>query len=371
MKYLFILGRNTELSVAEIKSYLKREENPIRKSNLISNGFFIDVEREISRNTVNILGGTLAIGEVMSSGELSGLLKKLENIMIYDGTSNKLTYAVWNFSNNTEEVLDYLKKRFKKEKIKTSYKGLTGSIKMQDRKTSLRPQSKTLDREYFVFEEEAIEYFGIIKQKCDYESLEERDMKKPVRRESLAIAPRLAKIMINLSGAKPGDTLLDPFCGIGTILSEAMLQGINTVGIDLDTEAIKGARRNLKWMNFNENEYELINGDSAQVDIPKVDAMATEPDLGEIMKKIPNKERAEKTLLKFDRLMVDVLNNITPSITGKIVITTPYIRIGKKRLHCNIERICDRTDLELTQEGIPEFRYNQIVGRMIYILCKR
>lgn len=371
MKYLFILGRNTELSIAEIKSYLEREENPIRKSSLIKNGFLVDVEREINKNTVNILGGTLSIGEVMSSGELSGLFKKLEKVMIYDGTSNKLTYAVWNFSNNTEEVLGYLKKRFKEEKIKTSYKGLTGKIKMQDGEIGSRPSSKTLDREYFVFEEEGIEYFGLIAQKCDYASLEERDMKKPVRREALAIAPRLAKIMVNLSGVKPGETLLDPFCGIGTVLSEAMLQGINTVGVDLDTEAIKGARRNLKWMNFNENDYELINGNSAEVNIPDVDAVATEPDLGEVMKKIPSKERAEKTLLNFDRLMVSVLNNIVPSVNGKIIITTPYIRIGKKRLHCNIERICDRTDLELVQDGIPEYRYNQVVGRMIYILRKR
>jgi hypothetical protein len=37
-------------------------------------------------------------------------------------------------------------------------------------------------------------------------------MQKPIRREELAISPRLAKILINLSGAKKNNLLLDPFC---------------------------------------------------------------------------------------------------------------------------------------------------------------
>jgi len=371
MKYLFILGRNTELSIEEIISYLKKEENPVRKSSVIENGLLIDVEKEIDFDSINSLGGTLAIGEVMVSGEISGLFKKLENIMVYDGTSNKLTYTVWNFSNNIDEVLSYLKKRFKEEKIKTSYKGLTGKIKMQDGENAFKPSSKTLNREYFVFEEGGVEYFGLIKQKCDYETLEKRDMNKPVRRESLAISPRLAKIMINLSCAKPNEILLDPFCGIGTILSEALLQGINVIGVDLDRDAIKGATKNLKWMNFSPKEYQLINKNSKNVKIPKVNVIVTEPDLGDIMKKIPTKDRAKKTLVNFDRLIIDVLNNAVENVSGRIIITTPYIRIGKKRLVCNIENICEKTNLELVRDGIPEYRHNQVVGRMIYILKKK
>ena len=49
---------------------------------------------------------------------------------------------------------------------------------------------------------------------------------------------RLAKILINLSEVKDEEILLDPFCGIGVILEEALLQNINVIGIDKDKKAV-------------------------------------------------------------------------------------------------------------------------------------
>ena len=37
---------------------------------------------------------------------------------------------------------------------------------------------------------------------------------------------------------KQGQTLLDPFCGFGTILHEAGLQGIKIIGNDIEKEMI-------------------------------------------------------------------------------------------------------------------------------------
>lgn len=50
--------------------------------------------------------------------------------------------------------------------------------------------------------------------------------------------------MVNLAGA-PGETLLDPCCGSGTILSEALAAGWEASrGGDIDPDAVEVARRN-------------------------------------------------------------------------------------------------------------------------------
>lgn len=370
MEYLFILGRNRKLSITEIENYLEKENNRIQKSKIIENGFFVEVENPLKKNAIDSLGGTISIGEILVSGTKENFFKKLDNAIIYSGTSNKLSYTIWNFSSIAEELKEYLKQRFKEEKLKTSFKGLTGTIKSQEGEEDRKPSSKTLDEEYFIFENEKLHYFGKITSHCDYTSIENRDIKKPVRRESLAISPRLGKILINLAQLKENETLLDPFCGVGTVLQEALLQNINAIGIDKDKDAISGAKQNLKWFNFDEKKYKLINFDSSKVEIDKVTSIATEPDLGTTLKKIPTKRKAEETLKNFEKLMSYVINNLKQNVKKRIVFTSPYIRIGKKRVHCNIEEICNRTNCHLIGDGIPEYRENQIVGRMIYILEK-
>jgi tRNA G10 N-methylase Trm11 len=54
--------------------------------------------------------------------------------------------------------------------------------------------------------------------------------------------PQLAKCLFNLAGLKPGQTVLDPFCGSGTVLLESYLNGLRGIGIDINVLAIKIAR---------------------------------------------------------------------------------------------------------------------------------
>jgi tRNA G10 N-methylase Trm11 len=44
--------------------------------------------------------------------------------------------------------------------------------------------------------------------------------------------PQMIKGLINAMGCKPGDTLLDPMMGSGTVLIEATLMGMDSIGID-------------------------------------------------------------------------------------------------------------------------------------------
>jgi 23S rRNA G2445 N2-methylase RlmL len=59
-----------------------------------------------------------------------------------------------------------------------------------------------------------------------------------------ALRPLIAAAMVHLAGAKPG-RLLDPYCGTGTILSEALAFGWEATGSDIDPEAVAIARANV------------------------------------------------------------------------------------------------------------------------------
>ncbi|MBI3623508.1 methyltransferase domain-containing protein [Candidatus Pacearchaeota archaeon] len=361
-QYIFILGRSPELSIEEIKSYLNRTGNKVLSLERKSHAILVDLKDKINNKTIDFLGGVIAIGEVTSSANE----KELDKQGIYLGVKNNITYAVWDFSNEEayDELVLYLKKRFRQEKLKASQKNLNGSLRLQNG-DNVRIVQGLVDEEYFIFNN----LFGKINQKSNSEEIEERDMTKPVRRESLSISPRLAKIMINLSEIKEGEVLLDPFCGIGVILQEALLQNIKVIGVDRDSDAIRGAIENLKWGKFRKDSYKLINADSRNERVKDFSVIATEPDLGMVLRKMPPNDVARKVLNDYEALMIDALNNFKRQVKGRIVFTAPLIRTMKGRVSCNISRILKNTGLKVVDGfHIEEYRNDQIVGRNIFVL---
>jgi len=374
------LGRNLKLSMAEVFSYFEKEGIQIKNYVLRKNALLLETNQELG-NIIEHFGGVISIGEIIAFGNTNEIIKQLEKISIYDKKENKFNYILWDFSDESKKsiILTYLKNRFRTEKLKATEKHLGEIMDLQNRE-SVRVVSsgKLIDEQYFIFEDDKTKncFFGKIIQKCDYKKIEQRDMKKPVRRNELAISPRLAKIMINLSQAKKGDVLLDPFCGIGVILGEALSENRKVIGVDNDKIAIENAKRNLFWFGFKKEDYNLIVGDSRKIKINKANVIVTEPHLGQILKKIVKKEEAEKMANDFERLIISILGNLKNSISGKIVFTSPLIQTNKGRVSCNVENILNNTGLKLCEiKGItfpiPEFRKNQIVGREIFVLKKK
>ena len=59
-----------------------------------------------------------------------------------------------------------------------------------------------------------------------------------------ALRPSVAAAMVELAGS-PGGVLLDPCCGSGTIVGQAVAAGWDAVGSDLDADAVRIARENV------------------------------------------------------------------------------------------------------------------------------
>ena len=93
MRYLFILGRNIPLSIAEIKSFLKRTSNNILEEKLIGNALLLELSETLDAGTVDLLGGTLGIGIVLCN------VKDIDKREIYFGTANNFNYVIWDFLN--------------------------------------------------------------------------------------------------------------------------------------------------------------------------------------------------------------------------------------------------------------------------------
>jgi len=378
-KYLFILGRNPELSLAELRVALGISLSGVSKK---ENAVLIELPSKLDETFIEKLGGTIAIGEVFASGELEGVIFDLDKRNLYMGTKNKLNYILWDFTDRSSiaRISEYLKKRFRSEKLKATEKKISGFIKTQDGKVVVNlSSSRQIEEQFFIFKKTGNEKgyaFGKVVQRCNYDDLEKRDMEKPIRRSELSISPRLAKIMINLSGVSAGEVLLDPFCGIGVILFEALLQGIDVIGVDNNKDAVEGSKRNLKWGNFPLDSYRLILGDSRRVKVGKFDMIVTEPDLGEILRKVPQKTKAESILNGFEGLIIAVINNLSKDFVdekkGRIVFSAPLIQIidqsEGKRIGCDINRILSSTGMKLISGGFQEFREEQVVGREIFVV---
>ncbi|MEF8908279.1 MAG: methyltransferase domain-containing protein [Haloarculaceae archaeon] len=57
--------------------------------------------------------------------------------------------------------------------------------------------------------------------------------------------PHLARGLVNVAGARPDATVLDPMCGTGGILVEAGLVGADVLGVDVQGKMVRGSRENL------------------------------------------------------------------------------------------------------------------------------
>ncbi|MBI4407984.1 MAG: methyltransferase domain-containing protein [Candidatus Kerfeldbacteria bacterium] len=83
----------------------------------------------------------------------------------------------------------------------------------------------------------------------DYRGFSDRDFGRPQRDHfSGMLPPKVARMMINIAHPKATDTVLDPFCGSGTVVQEALALGFKEViGSDISKKCIADTKANIEW----------------------------------------------------------------------------------------------------------------------------
>jgi len=357
MKHFFILGRNPELSKAELLEFLKTR-NRTHKVTLFEDNLLVLETNEDEKFDIEEFGGIMKLGEIDFEGNQEDLKKYIQGKEIIP--ADKFSYAI--FGNQDPETL---KGKFKTEKKKATLKHGRRQIKFQG---GAKQELPSAEFSLFYHEFENKIYFGLATQEHDVKQIRARDMGKPVRREHLAISPRLSKILINLSGAKPGNLMLDPFCGIGGILQEALLKQINVYGIDKDEQATKDAKVNLDWIKNKYNaqcKYTIKNADSKKSPDLQFAAIATETPLGKVLRKKPRDSEAKQIIQNFEALIIPILIRLkkVKKPTAKIAITFPAIG----NFHTNAKKIANKTGLKIYINPILESREDQFISRDIVV----
>lgn len=178
----------------------------------------------------------------------------------------------------------------------------------------------------------------------DFEDYGRRDYQRPVRDEKQGmIPPKVAQVMLNLAGANANDSILDPFCGIGTIIQEGLLLGFKMLGSDLNKMAVKGSEQNLEWFR---NRYKIAPGkyhlevsDAREIAklLPgqKISAIVSEGTLGPIYTEFPKTSEIEQNFKDLLELYTGCFQEFSKILSGKqrIVLCIPAYRKNRDQYH--------------------------------------
>jgi tRNA G10 N-methylase Trm11 len=214
----------------------------------------------------------------------------------------------------------------------------------------------------------------------DTRALRTADQKRHKQNPVSATSLRLAGLLVNLAGLSEGGTLLDPFCGVGSILVEARQKGLGAIGIDSDPAAIKACRQNLAHSK-NGPPAQLHQGEATGL-VTRVggfDAVVTEPDLGMYFKRLPSDTTATAELRRLEELFDRLFENLarTLRVGGHVVIVLPQYRTIQGKTLRLPDAVFLRHGFRVLQPipGTKAFPYlyrtpaNKI-DRFIYVLAK-
>lgn len=213
-----------------------------------------------------------------------------------------------------------------------------------------------------------------------------RDRDRP-RRDAFVgmLPPKLAQIMVNLAVGESqsrDDThdshILDPFCGTGTVLQEALLKGYCVHGSDLSQKMIDYTIENLSWLQKNHNNLGTIlsirQGDATEFQWPEahfLTAVVCETYLGQPFSAPPKPEKLREVVGNCNHIISNFLKNIhgqvQPSTT--FCVAVPAWRDNDGYLtHLPLIRQLDSLGYRLKRQPLIYSRPNQVVAREIIVL---
>jgi tRNA G10 N-methylase Trm11 len=364
--HAFIPGKNWKLSLAELVSFLEAREVKFEIDSFSKEFFAVSTEEIAAVLAIADLGGILKIGTVATEFATQTVEKaflqknkearmQIEREIASSGLFAEMLKAP--FEKTVFGVSVYCAEESLRLFSKIIQRFVGSSIKRElsahGKKSKFMGFSK--NREYpqlspvevlkkNLVENKAETLFCIGKKQTLVSTtvavhnpfeFQKRDIAKPNQRKIFAIPPRLARIMVNLASCTWGKLLLDPFCGVGTILQEALLTKAEVVGLDINPWCVQAATENLEWLKreyaLKEAEYRILQGDARRLTDKiehEVDCIATEPDLGPALRHVPTTPYATKIIDKLEPLYYSFLEEAYRILkkNGRLVLVTPYIR---------------------------------------------
>ena len=179
-------------------------------------------------------------------------------------------------------------------------------------------------------------------------------------------------------------TILDPFCGTGVLLQEAMLLGYAAHGTDLSEKMVDYSQQNLNWLTskfeIRNSKFQVTQGDAMDYKWPSpIDAVATETYLGQPFSAPPSPAKLQEVRGNCNHIVSTFLLNIGSQITPGTPLCVavpawrdthgnfthlPFInsvgKLGYKQISLK----------HVTRDQLLYYRENQVVARELLLLEK-
>jgi tRNA G10 N-methylase Trm11 len=385
LKTLLILGRQPEISLAEIRAVFPQAKIVVRGPDFVIMDGLDATEVDLAK-----IGGVVKVGKVLDtfSSSSSGAEKKFRDlsqsvsealVKKFADKTGKQTYGISTFGcrkDTLKTLLIGVKKDLKLAEISGRFvnKNFQNLSSAQTQFEILKKHGTEIlvasnGREWWIADLTAVQPF---------ETYAKRDYEKAARDARVGmLPPKLAQTMINLSQVKEGATVYDPFCGTGTVLIEAVLMGHKAIGSDIDPRMIEYSERNLRDLKV---EAEVFVHDAAQKirasgsSVTECDVAVTEGYLGPPRKTLPSTEARRDTFNELADLYQKFFGWIKAE---KVVITFPvYLENGQPKYFSSgkilskVEKLGWKVISQVKEGGkLVYFRPGQIVGREIVVLA--
>ena len=393
MQYFFILGKNSILSKAEIEAVLQISDFGFRILDFSDKVLILDTEQDLDIDRLNNrLGGTVKIGKILDKiDSLENFEEKFFDLIKFGDGKVYFGFSLYQLD---KEV--YLKK-YQKELLPVAME-IKRILREEKNINSRYVVSKELELSsvivkknrllqngaeicFFVKDEEILVGQTLAVQ--PFEEFGARDFTRPSRDQvSGMLPPKLARIMINLAQIKEDTKILDPFCGSGTILQEALILGYkNIIGSDQSPKAIADTQNNLAWLKekyqLNTNNVRVFNLSVEQlgqkIKPNSIDAIIAEPFLGPPIKGNENISQIESIIKELELLYLKAFNEFQICLKkqGKIVIIFPVFNLRNINTKLTIFNKIEQMGFKkLNKEELMYFRPNQLIWREIIIFEK-
>ena len=397
-RYAFIFGRNKLLSLIELVSWLKARAIEYKIDEIGDDYGYCIISSDVDVDeAIRWLGGVVKIAKIKMIDDITSInnmdIEQLGDIFekfrleFFD----KFNYGVNIFcqgsrkirQENYEKIKKLLHKWFRQQR----FKSMLVKPRLEYREHFLQPhdiinkkliETKT---DFCFFISKSGIHAGYTIKTSNPKQFEFRDVNRPVKNYPEATSIRLAKVLINLAQLKKEELMLDPFCGVGTILQEALLLGINVIGTDLNPKHLDATRKNLNIIKKeSETDFRLARCDATMLNEclnldNKVDSIVTEPYLGPLIKRLPNKKQAiitkqkiEPVYNKFLKQAADILKD-----DGLLIMVVPFFitKTGIVKLDIDFNDFSIYNPIEEIKPNTIPIEYKRTkIGRIIYILRK-
>ena len=392
MKYFFILGNNPTLSFAEIASVLNLKPEQILF--LSEESLIVDIEDSLEvEKLIRRLGGTIKIGEIKF--QVSDLkYQKLVELIEVKNSEGKFNFGISYYGKNklkNEKSLAMEIKRTLKEKevssrwVTSKEKTLSSVVVEQNKLITDKGIEIVIMNNYGPsspkgFAEAGQFYIGKTLVVQPFKELSKRDYGRPGRDDkSGMLPPKLAQIMLNLTGGNSKDILLDPFCGSGTILTEAMLMSYEKlIGCDKSEKAITDTKKNIEWTkeygqlsDVNCQMFQIdVSSLSGKIKLSSVDAIVTEPYLGPSRIR-RDRNSIEKVVKELEQLYHQAILQFEKVLkpSGRIVMIWPVLIVdNNEKIYLNTRNILKGSSFQKIN-SIEEFKNKtlQLTNRQTFL----